>query len=349
MSSERDGATDAPGYGKNNMSRRVGETVMIGDDVTITVLGMMGNQVRVDINAPTNMALHREEIYDRIKREQQSGGQGQGIAQRGCAAMSQSYARRTRYAGVTGCLVVGALLGACSHSSIPEGPQTVDSDLSAAAGAEVLPKVLRGTKSVELGELLLLPDNGQSDVPWSFRADSPIKWQTAAAYEEAPKSDIATRLGWIRVNVQGRTSKILRQKKLELGWTVEYSNSDEGGAHLPPKFGVQRITIQPGSDGALACFGTGFYGCDFKEPIASLVNAGIDLQTICSRRTTDGHISAFLLTYPGRRPTVMKWTESGGSGGLSSWITLELNAAQRQPQETAATDPDMYDQGLCKE
>jgi carbon storage regulator len=53
------------------LTRRVGETVMIGDDVTITVLGVKGNQVRVGINAPKNVAVHREEIYERIKREQQ--------------------------------------------------------------------------------------------------------------------------------------------------------------------------------------------------------------------------------------------------------------------------------------
>jgi len=53
------------------LTRRVGETVMIGDDVTITVLGVKGNQVRVGINAPKHIAVHREEIYARIKREQQ--------------------------------------------------------------------------------------------------------------------------------------------------------------------------------------------------------------------------------------------------------------------------------------
>jgi carbon storage regulator len=55
------------------LTRRVGETVMIGDDVTITVLGVKGNQVRVGINAPKHVAVHREEIYERIKREQHAG------------------------------------------------------------------------------------------------------------------------------------------------------------------------------------------------------------------------------------------------------------------------------------
>jgi carbon storage regulator len=46
---------------------------MIGNDVTVTILGVKGNQVRVGINAPKSVAVHREEIYERIKREQQGG------------------------------------------------------------------------------------------------------------------------------------------------------------------------------------------------------------------------------------------------------------------------------------
>ena len=51
------------------LTRRVGETVMIGNEVTVTVLGVKGNQVRVGVNAPKDVAVHREEIYERIKRE----------------------------------------------------------------------------------------------------------------------------------------------------------------------------------------------------------------------------------------------------------------------------------------
>jgi carbon storage regulator len=51
------------------LTRRAGETVMIGSDVTITVLGVKGNQVRIGINAPKDVAVHREEIYERIQNE----------------------------------------------------------------------------------------------------------------------------------------------------------------------------------------------------------------------------------------------------------------------------------------
>lgn len=52
------------------LTRRVGETLMIGDEVTVTVLGVKGNQVRVGVSAPKHVSVHREEIFERIKNEQ---------------------------------------------------------------------------------------------------------------------------------------------------------------------------------------------------------------------------------------------------------------------------------------
>jgi carbon storage regulator len=62
------------------LTRRVGETLVIGDDVTVTVLGVRGNQVRLGVNAPKEVAVHREEIYQRIQKEKDPSGSSQSAS-----------------------------------------------------------------------------------------------------------------------------------------------------------------------------------------------------------------------------------------------------------------------------
>jgi carbon storage regulator len=59
------------------LTRRIGESLIIGDDVTVTVLGVKGNQVRLGIDAPKTVSVHREEIYQRIQEEKNKNVEGQ--------------------------------------------------------------------------------------------------------------------------------------------------------------------------------------------------------------------------------------------------------------------------------
>tara|TARA_Y100000588_G_C14104772_1_gene860428 strand:- start:179 stop:373 length:195 start_codon:yes stop_codon:yes gene_type:complete len=61
------------------LTRRIGETLIIGDDVNITVLGVKGNQVRLGINAPKDVSVHREEIYLRIQQEKQDNDSEEAV------------------------------------------------------------------------------------------------------------------------------------------------------------------------------------------------------------------------------------------------------------------------------
>jgi carbon storage regulator len=58
------------------LTRRMGETLMIGNDVTVTVMGVNSSQVRLGINAPKDVAVHREEVFERVQREKAEEGRG---------------------------------------------------------------------------------------------------------------------------------------------------------------------------------------------------------------------------------------------------------------------------------
>lgn len=63
------------------LTRRVGETLMVGDEVSMTVLGVKGNQVRIGVNAPKEIAVHREEIYLRIQKEKEEQANQAGASE----------------------------------------------------------------------------------------------------------------------------------------------------------------------------------------------------------------------------------------------------------------------------
>lgn len=183
-------------------------------------------------------------------------------------------------------------------------------------GVAVVPNSLSESPSLELGDLvlLLMPKSGER-IDWDYRTDSAITWQTAGVTQETGDNNGASRAGAVRVNVMGRIATVLKQRKIELAWGVAYWTS------RPAKFGPSEIKIEPGTEEP--CFGTGFDGCEF-EPLHSLAHAGIDALEACDIQQASDKTRVYLLTSPQRRPVTLIWYTSGGSGGASSWLSLEV-------------------------
>lgn len=83
------------------LTRRVGETITIGEEITVTVLGVKGNQVRIGVNAPKTIPVHREEIYERIRREERDNVNSNSGLTIGVVPYSQEAERAILHEGAT--------------------------------------------------------------------------------------------------------------------------------------------------------------------------------------------------------------------------------------------------------
>ena len=187
---------------------------------------------------------------------------------------------------------------------------------------QVYPTSLQGKKKFEIGELvlLLMPEASQGAIGWEHQSNSDIQWITTSGYAERERGKGETeyyRDGVARVNINGTVSTVLRERVTELGWRVSFLSMS------PPKFGIESIEIAPGSRDA-PCFGTNYEGCWFESPIKSLQSVSISANLLCSVERGQEGVKAYELIHYGKRPVVMYWHESGGSGGSSAWIVLNL-------------------------
>lgn len=201
--------------------------------------------------------------------------------------------------------------------------------------ADIYPQSLRGMQSYELGAVVLslMPQPGQQQIDWDWKADSPIQWQSG--YTQNPGAVRSYRNGVLRINVMGRISTVLRQRTDELGWTITlYTDA-------PPKFGPDSISISPGLPDSGECFGTLYDGCNF-DPLPSLEQAGIHAKLICqfdesgrSDPNNDNFTRTYRVSAAGKAPLLLQWQKSSGSGGSSTWVTLLLKTSA-----TRACKPD---------
>ena len=191
-----------------------------------------------------------------------------------------------------------------------------------ARSQSVIPPELVGTKSVPLGRMIqsLMPNSTDTVTSWDRQADAAIQWESGA-YRTVVTTDHGTiylRTGIVRINNQGYVAKVLIPKRAELGWVVNYYSKSD------PSKGVERISIAPGTREEV-CFGPRFDGCDTVAPLQSLRRSGVTAKMLCRERDGPDEVIAYMLHSTGKRPTLMAWWTSGGSGGSNSHIDLELS------------------------
>lgn len=175
------------------------------------------------------------------------------------------------------------------------------------------PPQLAQLPRIELGTAIamFMPPAGDS-LGWDFNANGPISWETVG-YEDDPSAGGSRRIGALRIDVLGSVMTVLRQTNHELGWEVAYTTS------APAKFGVNLIRLEAPGCGGYCMF----------DPRPSMRNAGISFDEVCDRGGSANGVTVLHLTYPGREPMQLRWSNSAGSGAGSSWLEMRMANAEK--------------------
>ena len=186
----------------------------------------------------------------------------------------------------------------------------------------VLPPVMNGTEVVTIGDLLksLLLRSTEHVGSWDRKAHPAIRWELKR-YRKVlgPNQEaVYVRDGIVRIINQGHVASVLKPKRAELGWTVRYSTDED------PSKGFKKISLNAGFHGN-ECFGSRYEGCDMEMPLRSLHRNGVAAKMLCHESDGPDEVQAYVITALGRKPALMAWWTSGGSGGTSSQIDIEVN------------------------
>jgi hypothetical protein len=186
----------------------------------------------------------------------------------------------------------------------------------------VIPPVLTGTEVVTIGDLLksLLLRSTEPVGSWGRQAHPAIRWEPKL-YRKVlgPNQEtVYVRDGIVRIINQGHVASVLKPLRAELGWTVRYSTQEN------PSKGFQKISVSAGVQGD-ECFGSRYEGCNMAVPLRSLHRNGVAVKMLCRERDGPDEVLAYVISAIDRKPALMSWWTSGGSGGTSSQIDIEFN------------------------